>query len=77
MIEKIKSIISKLIKMYLVPLLFVSIVVCIFKNDYHRANYFILLYLGILVSDRLGDLTRSVDLVWNRLYKRNKEDGIE
>lgn len=75
--EKLKGEAKKMIEKWLVSVLFILIVICIFTDDYHRANYFILLYLGILISDRLRDLTESVDIVWNRLYKRNQKDGIE
>lgn len=77
MIPKFREKAKKMIEKWLVPVLFISIVICILTNDYHRANYFILLYLGVLISDRLRDLTDSVDIIWNRLYKRNKKDGIE
>lgn len=71
--EKLKRIFANCF----VPFLFGAAFVCIIKGDYHRANYFILLYLGILITDSLNEISRNINYVWGRLYKKNQDDGIE
>ncbi|WP_409173835.1 hypothetical protein ACKVMU_05960 [Enterococcus mundtii] len=55
----------------------ISVFVYIYTGDYQRANYFLILWIGSLLSDRLDRLKDSVYAVAIRLYERNKKDGIE
>lgn len=67
----------KVVNQFFAPTLIVAVIACVLLGRYQQANYFLLLFVGFSISDRLSDLKKSIDLVWYRLYKRNHKDGIE
>lgn len=77
MISKTWNKLVKIVNQYFAPTMIVTVIVYVVLGEYHKANYFLLLFLGFSISEGLSDLKKSVDLVWYRLYMRNHKDGIE
>ncbi|MGM0166951.1 hypothetical protein IGI39_001931 [Enterococcus sp. AZ135] len=51
--------------------------VFVFIEDWNRSLLFIMLYAVCLIGDRLRDIIKGIDILWYRIYLRNKKDGIE
>lgn len=72
-LQKLKEIFNLLFALVML----ISVFVYIYTGDYQRANYFLILWIGSLLSDRLDRLKDSIYTVAIPLYKRNLKDGIE
>lgn len=59
MLSKAWNNLVKVVNQYFAPAMIVAVIVNVVLGEYHKANYFLLLFLGFSISEGLSDLKKK------------------